>query len=276
MTKQELQISSVVAKERSGFGLTASIFLSMLRRDIVVATRQIVSFLLMTLIQPLLFLYVFGNILPSIGLANDQYSLFLVPGIIAMTAFLAGMQTIAFQVGAEFTWTKEVEDRLLAPIPNACIGLEKIILGSLQTIVATVVVTLLSFWVTGSWYQDSDWNWWLLVIMTLAAGFSSASIGLTVGTLVNANNVGTIFGMILAPIMFLGGPFYPWELLNDFPVIKILALLNPLLYISEGFRAAFMPDFPHMPLYYVAIGVIVFILLFSILGLLGFNKRARQ
>ncbi|PZM63232.1 ABC transporter permease [Paenibacillus dendritiformis] len=276
MTKQALQISGVVVKERSRFGFTVSIFLSMLRRDIVVATRQLVQFLLMALIQPLFFLYVFGNILPSIGLANDQYSLFLVPGIIAMTAFLAGMQTIAFQVGAEFTWTKEVEDRLLSPIPSACIGLEKIILGCLQTVVATVVVTLLSFWVMGSWHQASDWNWWLLIVMTLAAGCSSASIGLTVGTLVNANNVGTIFGMILTPVMFLGGPFYPWELLSEFPVIKILALLNPLLYISEGFRAAFMPDFPHMPLHYAAIGLIVFILLFSILGILGFNKRARQ
>ena len=41
------------------------------------------------------------------------------PGLVALTAVITGMQTLAFPLVAEFGWTREIEDRLLAPMPTA-------------------------------------------------------------------------------------------------------------------------------------------------------------
>ncbi len=272
----DVHIPESEENENITLGFSIRVFMAILKRDIVVSMRQVIQFLLMVLIQPLFFLYVFGKILPTIGLAVDQYSAFLAPGIIALTAFLAGMQTTAFQVGSEFGWTREIEDRLLAPVSTALVGFQKIVFGALQSMIAAVVVTLLSVWILGAWYEDVTWSWPMIITMTILTGFSSSSLGVAVGTLVNEKNVGTIFGLVLTPIIFLGGPFYPWALLDEFMTLKIISLLNPLLYISEGFQYAFAREFPHMELHYIFIGIGATILLFSLLGIRGFIKRAQE
>ena len=56
-----------------------------------------------------------------------------------------------------------------------------------------------------------------------------------------------LFGVIVVPITFLGCIYYPWQALEAIRWLQILSLANPLVYISEGFRAA-LTDIPHMSL----------------------------
>ncbi|GGA66155.1 ABC transporter permease [Ornithinibacillus halotolerans] len=258
------------------FYVSMAMFLAILRRDLLVQSRQFIEYLLMVLFQPLFFLYVFGKILPGIGFASETYTAYLAPGIIAMTAFLAGMQTIAFQVGSEFGWTREIDDRLLSPIRNWLLGLEKIVFGCIQSIIAAFIVTLLSILILGHWYDGVEWNWFLLIVIVIFTGLSSAALGLTLGTVVNHKNIGIIFGVVLTPIIFLGGPFYPWSMLDDFIFLKMISLLNPLLYVSEGFQLAMLPDSTTMDIGYILLGITLTFGLFSYLGIKGFIKRARQ
>ncbi|HUS61226.1 MAG TPA: hypothetical protein VMY34_03450, partial [Acidimicrobiales bacterium] len=81
-----------------------------------------------------------------------------------------------------------------------------------------------------------------------------------------------LFGVILIPITFLGCTYYSWLALEPIQWLKIGTLLNPLVYLSEGFRAALTPV-PHMSLWAVYPVVIGFATLFSWLGIKGFTKR---
>ena len=52
-----------------------------------------------------------------------------------------------------------------------------------------------------------------------------------------------LFGIIVLPLTFLGGTYYSWTPLAPVKIdglhwLQILVLINPLIYISEGFRAA--------------------------------------
>ena len=91
-------------------------FLAMLARDAHVARRNFVPLMLQTLLQPMLFVLVFGRIMTGSGLLPPAYKGLLLPGIIAISMVLSGIQAVALPLVSEFQFTKEIEDRLLAPM----------------------------------------------------------------------------------------------------------------------------------------------------------------
>ena len=81
-----------------------------------------------------------------------------------------------------------------------------------------------------------------------------------------------LFGVIVVPLTFLGCIYFPWQSLEAIPWLKWAVLINPLVYISEGFRAALTPV-PHMSLLVVYPVMIAFTAVFLWLGIRGFKKR---
>ena len=108
-------------------------------------------------------------------------------------------------------------------------------------------------------------------------GIMTSSLGLVLGTRIAPRNIGAMFGFIVLPITFLGGTYYPWTSLSalkifGFPWLQALVCLNPLIYVTEGFRAALTTG-PHMNLYIIYPVLTVFSILFLWIGIKGFKKR---
>ena len=59
--------------------------------------------------------------------------------------------------------------------------------------------------------------------------------------------IGLIFGVVIMPITFLGCVYYPWAALTHIRWLQIGVLINPIVYITEGLRAALTPTIGHMP-----------------------------
>ena len=95
----------------------STVFLALLRRDVRVARRELPYFLLRTVMQPIMFIVVFGYLLPKMGFVQGSYSAALVPGILALSLALAAVQSVTLPMVQDFGWSREIEDRLLAPIP---------------------------------------------------------------------------------------------------------------------------------------------------------------
>jgi ABC-2 type transport system permease protein len=56
--------------------------------------------------------------------------------------------------------------------------------------------------------------------------------------------------------------------------MKYLVLINPLVYVSEGMRAALTPAVPHMGVGVTLTALIAISALFFWLGIRAFNRRA--
>jgi ABC-2 type transport system permease protein len=266
----------VTTQQPSPTRLMLRAWIWMLRRDLVVGRRQLVAFLMMFLLQPVFYLFVFGKVLPAMQLADARYTLFVAPGIVAFTLFLAGVQSTAFTTASEFGWTREVEDRIMAPIAWELVALEKIVYGTLQAMLGALVILLLARPILGDWPVPSQWRWSIVVPTIILSGLLSASLGLALGTRVRAANIGMVFSMVLGPMMFLGGPFYPWSGLDGFPILKAVSLVNPLLYISEGFRAGMIDGYVSLPPALIFAVLMLTIVLLASAGIGGFVKRARE
>ena len=233
----------------------AQAFLALLLRDVRVLRRNVVHFLLRTVMQPLLFAFVFAYVFPKIGQGiggaggtDRSFSTILVPGLIATAIIFQGIQAVALPLVQEFSFTKEIEDRVLAPMPVALVGFGKVVAGALQAVFAALVVfpIVLVVHAEGQAPDVDVANPLLFVVVLLLAAFLGASVGLLIGTAIAPQHVPLIFSIIVLPLTMLGCIYYPWAALDAIPWLKYLVLLNPLVYMSEGMRAALTPDVPHM------------------------------
>ncbi len=115
-------------------------------------------------------------------------------------------------------------------------------------------------------------SWPFLILVLVLASLVSGALGLTIGTAVKPQQIGLIFGVVVMPITFLGCVYYPWAALGPIPILKYAVLLNPIVYMSEGLRAALTPS-PHMNEALILAMLCVFLALLSWLGMRGFLRR---
>jgi len=249
-------------------------FGAMLARDAHVARRNIVQILFQTFLQPLLFVFIFGRVMVGSGYMPVAYKSLLLPGIIAISMVFTGIWAVAMPLIAEFQWTREIEDRLLAPIDISWIAIEKVVAGMIQAILAGLVVLPLAWIVLRPGVDIRIHAPIEFVIMIVLVALFAASGGLVLGCTMNQQHVGLMFSLVITPMIFFGCTYYPWTALNPFPVLKRIVLVNPLVYASEGLRAALVPQFEHLSTIAVLVALCAFDLLLLYLGLRQFENKA--
>ncbi len=232
-------------------------FLALLARDIRVLRRQLGQFLMRTIMQPLLFVFVFAYVFPKIGQgfrggsSGVSFTTVLVPGLIAVAINFQGIQAVALPLVQEFSFSKEIEDRVLAPVPVWMVGLEKIVAGAIQSMIAAAVVFPIVYLVhaKGAAPKVHIHDWALFLVALAFASLLAAALGLFLGTVIDPRKITLLFTVVLLPITFLGCVYYPWATLSPLPWLQYLVLLNPLVYMTEGLRASLTPQLPHMAIW---------------------------
>jgi len=252
----------------------SSVFMALLRRDVRVARRELPFFLLRTTMQPLMFVIVFGYLLPRMGFMGRDYTTALLPGVLAISLTFSSIQSVALPMVQDFGWTKEIEDRLLAPVPIWLVAAEKIVSGVLQGIVSALFVLPVARLIMGPIPNLTFTHFGDVLLITVLGAAAFSSLGLFLGTAIQPQQIGLMFGVILAPMIFFGCAYYPWQGLTVVPVMKYAVLINPLVYVAEGMRAVLTPGAPHMSPRIVVVALVLITALFWTLGMRSFMKRA--
>jgi ABC-2 type transport system permease protein len=171
----------------------------------------------------------------------------------------------------EFGYTREIEDRVLAPMPVWLVAIQKAVWGALSGLFSALLVFPIAAIVPAT-AVHLDVHWVILLTLTPLACYTCGALGLTFGTRFDPRTVPLLFGIIVIPITFLGCIYYSWSSLAAIRWLQIVVLANPLVYISEGFRAA-LTNSPHMSLWAIYGALIGFAALFTWLGINGFKRR---
>jgi ABC-2 type transport system permease protein len=286
-------VTPQAAARRIGGGPTRSVAAAswtalgaLLLRDLVVLRKHIWEFVLRTLIQPFLLCFVFLYVFPKIGQGigghgSTQQSAFatvLVPGVVGISVMFQGVQSIALAMAQEFGFTREIEDRVQAPCPIWLVAMAKVLSGAAQGILSAAIVLPIASVVHAPGVQAHlTLHWWLIVTFVPLSCVAMAGLGLVLGTSFEPRNIGLMFGFIILPITFLGGTYYSWTKLAPVTVggwhwLQTIVLINPLIYVNEGMRAAFTAA-PHMQLYVIYPVVAAFAAVFLAIGLRNFRRR---
>ncbi len=270
---------SAGAVSRAAFG-------ALLLRDLTVLKKNLGVFIARTLIQPFLLVFVFLYVFPQIGegIGSNSpgglsaFATVLVAGVVGLSIMFQGIQAVALPLANEFGYTKEIEDRVLAPLPVAWVAIGKVVAGAIQGLIAALIVFPIAAVVHAQGvHPNLTVHWAELITLIPLACIMTSSMGLLLGTRIDPRNIGVMFGFIVLPLVFLGGTYYPWTSLaavkiGFFPWLQALVLLNPLIYVTEGFRAA-LTTAPHMPLFVIYAALLALSALFLWAGIQGFYRR---
>lgn len=262
-----------VATDAVGSSSPRRAFLAVLYRDVYVTWGELPVFLSQVILQPLFLLFVFGKVLGDLGYTRGNYADLLFPGLLALTAVITGMQTLAFPLVAEFGWTKEIEDRLLAPMPTSLVAAEKVVFATVRSLLATLIMIPVGVFVLGS----IPWEWAnlpLFVAVVVLGAILGASLGLVLGTLVPPARINILFSLVFTPLLFTGASQYPWPSLARLRWFQVVTALNPMTYVSEGLRAALVPSVPHIRPWISVVVLVVSLGILLAVGVRGFYRRS--
>jgi ABC-2 type transport system permease protein len=267
-----LQTPTTATAEPTTVG-TGRVFGAVLRRDLYVTWRELPVFLAQVIGQPLFILFVFGRVLADLGFTRPGYTEVLFPGIVALTTVLTALQSTALPLVIDFSYTKEVEDRLLAPMPVGMVALEKVVFAALRAMVAAAVLFPLGILILGSIPWRAGGVPLLIAVLVLGSVVGSA-LGLILGTAVPVNRINVVFALILTPLLFTGASQYPWASLDHLRWFQVVTALNPLTYVSEGLRAALEPTVPHIEPWISILVLAACTVAFTATGIRLFLRRA--
>ena len=249
-------------------------FLGLCQRDLWVTVRhEPIAFLSQALLQPIFFLFVFGRVLPEIGAARGAYGTQLLPGIMALTLVLTALQNTALPLVIEFSFTREIEDRLLAPLPVRAVAVQKMLIAAIRAIVAAVLILPLGQLILPGGVHLQHAHWLPFLALLVFGSLTAAGMGLVLGTAVPPNRISIMFALVLTPLIFTGSTFYPWIALDRLRWFQVLTLFNPLTYVSEGMRAS-LTALPHLAPGWIALGIGLSFAGLSAAGTVGFLRRA--
>jgi ABC-2 type transport system permease protein len=277
-----------LAPPRSTFEASRIALQALILRDLVVLRKHFVEFVVRTLVQPFLLVFVFLYVFPKIGQGvggahaggahQTDFANVLVPGVVGISIMFQGIQAVAMPLSTEFGYTREIEDRVQAPCPIWLVAVAKVLSGAVQGLIAAVIVFPIAAVVHASGASPHLTVHWAIVLTLIPlAAVTMTSLGLLLGTTFEARNIGLMFGFVVLPLTFLGGTYYQWTRLapvqlDGFHWLQTLVLINPLIYIAEGMRAG-LTHVSHMHLYIVYPVLIGFCAVFLTLGLRNFRRR---
>lgn len=239
-------------------------FLAMMARELRVLRRNFISTFLRVLIQPLLFVFVFAYVIPKIGTGGGaamfsggsggpSFSTILVPGLIGSSIVMQAMMAVIFPLMMELSWQRSITDRALAPLPIPLLAAQKIVAAGMQGLIGGLLVFPMVVLIHAKGQAPSVHidNWPLFIVVMISGAVMSAAGGLLLGTIIDPQKTQVLFALVLLPMTMLGCVYYPWEAMENIRWLQIAVLFNPMVYVSEGLRAALTPDVPHMPLWAV-------------------------
>ena len=191
----------------------------------------------------------------------------------ALTLVLTSLQNTALPLVIEFSFTKEIEDRLLAPLPVPAVGVQKVLIAAVRGLVAGLLILPLGALILPGGIDLSGASWLPFAGVLLAGSVAGASVGLVLGTAVPPNRINIAFALVLTPLIFTGATFYPWAGLHSLRWFQVVTLVNPLTYVSEGMRGALTAT-PHLGTGWIALGLVASVAIFGTLGVRLFERRA--
>jgi ABC-2 type transport system permease protein len=261
-------------------------FTGLLQRDLYVLRREIIPSLVRIVMNPLLFLFVFTYVMPHMSggasamnptarmaAAGGGFGTVLLPGLMAVAIMFSGIAAVALPLAQEFGITREIDDRVMCPLPIAAVAAEKIVFSAMQGFVSAAIVFPLAYYIPTPRVVVHVTSWLFLIAVFTLSSLLAGALGLTIGTSVQPKQIGLIFSVVVIPITFLGCVYYPWAALDKIHWLQYFVLINPIVYMSEGLRSALTPTTGHMSNPLILTGMIFYLILLTWIGMKGFRRR---
>lgn len=191
-----------------------------------------------SLVQPVIWLLLFGALFGTVtdipGFGSDNYTQFLAPGVVVMTAFF----------GAGWTGMPVIEDIergvvdrfLISPVRRSSLISGRLASSAVTTTIQSLIIIVLAL-IVGASFDNSVLGIAVLIAASILVGsaFGCLSIGLALLVRREETLIATV-QFLLLPLSFMSVTFMQKDLMPGW--MQTVADYNPLNWAVEAGRAA--------------------------------------
>lgn len=211
-------------------------FLKIVRRQIWVYRKHLFSNLSSDVLSPIIQLLAFGIGLGTFvgAIQGFDYLTFIVPGIVAISAISTATGNCTYGAFIRADYQKTYDMALSAPIKLEDIILAEVVSASFFAIISSGCVVLISF----LFGVVPNGQLFIVPIIAFAGAFVFGCIALTfTGRVYNINNFNLYFELLIMPLAFLSGGYFPISVLPE--GIQVAVQVFPFYHIIYAMRQAF-------------------------------------
>jgi ABC-2 type transport system permease protein len=198
--------------------------------------------LVITLIQPVIWLFLFGSLFKKVaelpGFGATSYLDYLVPGVVVMSAVSSNMWS---GMGVIDEIERGTLNRfLISPVSRGAILNAGVIEQAVSTAIQSGIIITLG-WLAGASYPGGGAGIAVLVLASVLLGAVFSALSNTMGLLIRQRE--TIIALsvfLLLPLTFLSSAFMAKSLMPSW--IQTMASFNPLNWSLDGARGALSAD----------------------------------
>lgn len=236
-------------------------FKTLLTKEIYRFSTIWVQTILGPLSTALLYQLIFGHQLASIntGIINIDYATFLIPGLVMMQILSNSFANSSSSL-IQSKYTGNIIFVLMAPISPMSMYGAYLLASILRGVIVGGAVYLGIVWF-GSFMLV---HIWAALYFAIAGAAITAGLGIITGILSEKfDQLAAFQSFIMTPLIYLSGIFFNVQHLSS--IWKIFAMLNPFLYIVDGFRYGFIGH-ANFSLWLGTFFVMVFAIIINIIG----------
>jgi hypothetical protein len=200
-------------------------------------------------------LFVMNYIMPFFGLPH--FGPFQFGGIIAACGLFELYGSVTDLV-SDFEGDRIINYTMTLPAPSLLILLSKVIAFSIIYLLLTIAMIPVGKICLWHELDMRSIEYGKLTIMLFVQNIFYACFVIWVASIVSSiSKLGSVWARFIFPMWFMGGFHFSWlALYTVTPIIAVINLLNPMMYITEGVRATVLGQAEHIN-FWVCVGVVL-------------------
>lgn len=234
-------------------------FFELIRREMVVFSKVIVGKYIDSGIMLITGVLVFSYFMGEFGLSKN-YGAFILVGSIASFGFFEVVNRVADLI-QDLNGDRVICNFLILPLPSTLVFCSIAVGWAISSSLITIFLFPLGKLILFNRFDLSNMSLWRFFLMFFTFNIFYGFFALWIASLVkHMRDLGWLWCRIINPLYMFGCYFFLWSATYAMsPLIGYLHLLNPIVYVMEGARAAILGQEGYLP-FYLCEGVLVFLI----------------
>lgn len=201
-------------------------------------------------------------LLPAFGM-NASFGPFLAAGTVTSAALFQVFPAV-MQLISDFEGPQTITFYATLPMPTSWVFLRLFISYNINAFILCIIVLPLAKLMLWNMLDLSHANIIKLILMYPLMTMFTGSFTLWVASFVpNVQKIGSAWMRMVYPLWFLGGYQFSWKVVYAVvPLLSYLLLLNPMIYLMEGYRNALLGADNYLPFGLCVVMTILFTIFF--------------
>ncbi len=214
-----------------------------------------------------------GYIMPYFGL-TDTFGVFQFGSLIAAVG-LFELYASAVDLLVDFQGDRVIDYTLTLPIPSWLAIVTKAACYAVVYLTLTISILPLGKLLLWNKLDLLTINYFQLVLTLIFQSIFYACFTIWVSSVIeNMSKLGSVWARFIFPMWFMGGFQFSWiSLYHAVPIVAWINLINPMIYITEGTRAAILGQADYLNFWICMLMIVIFSALCLARGMQNLKKR---